>query len=689
MQFGHLNGSIPDMFDKLPAIYNIQLNNNFFTGTVPESILDRFQASNKSSPPPNSFVDVSFNYLGGTISEKWCTIADTVDTFRVASINLGPPQKNQFISGFIPDCLQNATNHSWFPKDDKRTFLQGFQLLPGPPNWARDFGANSGYPIQVRRDMYIKSSDYANKWKYSSSGGLIVDRTGAKPAVLRLNVSYLPPILDHETKKSPWRIGLCTESSGCTAPDDRGHRIALNADKNLTETNWMLIPPDALLCDYSTGENCFDKEEERGEVDVYLPSAIEWSAPALPDFLGPSDVTVLYYGDNFQPPAPVPACKATTLFSNMDSPGHDLQQFSNVSVMQCGESCCNTTSCVAFVYVAGGVAFGSCSEGTPCCLHKTSEGVLMTAKGHLYGDVTRTTPPSAPYAFGVTGYTSQAVIYYEPKPKMLNATPTQVRKWGCVTITMHGDDFVDTGSDFFKCEFRRVNGTSEVLQGRPEYVSKEQVTCHFPDFHDDAREVGAEYTVHFTPNNGSDWTQNPSSLQIYDLCNVSIAIPQLPGGQECDDGCDGGQHYCPCGSAGECLENQTTKQLYCECNEGFNGSNCEICVDHYYGITCEACPFCEPHGVCDDGKLGSGKCQCDQWYMGSTCDFHYFWIVISGIIVGSLLMIVVPLVCFRKKIADRWNTEGWRCFLCRCCRSKSGGPTERQRLVRGGVQDGR
>eukprot|EP01062_Namystynia_karyoxenos_P058519 TRINITY_DN50046_c0_g1_i1.p1 TRINITY_DN50046_c0_g1~~TRINITY_DN50046_c0_g1_i1.p1 ORF type:complete len:1651 (+),score=409.40 TRINITY_DN50046_c0_g1_i1:85-5037(+) len=583
IQFNRLNGTIPDLFDKTPHLANFQANNNMFTGTIPGTMFDFLKKA-----PDGAFFDISYNYLGGTLSEKWCQVSNVTSLFRVASPDQRQEAKNQFLTGYIPDCFEGAATNPdwrhWLPVDgaDYQNFFRGFQLLPMPPPWARKrLGATNGNPLQITNIIAIKSKDYDGS-AWTTSGDLIVDRTGGIPAKLRINMSYIVDITDHATGKSPWKIAMCVHADGCPSLGIRGDRVGMNGT-NVTDGGWMLIDVGSLDCDQATGQDCVVKRLANHMLEVYLPSAINFDLPAVPELLGYRTFTVVYYGDNYQPLPP------------------------NSSF-----------------------------------------------------------PDKPPYVFGVTQGNGPRVNFYEPHPGIGKTDVTQVRKWGCEDITITGLNFVNTGPDMLQCKFTEWNATGapDEFIAKATYINETAVVCHFPDLHENvsvAKRPGAWYDTHVTPNGGTTWgvllnASAPIRFEIYDLCPVSPAIPQLPGGQHCDTG---GCNLCPCTSAGDCVPHVNETGLFCDCHEGFNGTNCEVCVPRYWGITCQECPFCEPHGKCNDGKEGDGKCVCDLWYMGSTCDFYYRNIVIAGIVVFVVAAITIPLYIKRAQVRDWWDRRRW------------------------------
>ncbi|TYZ68033.1 hypothetical protein PybrP1_011776 [[Pythium] brassicae (nom. inval.)] len=53
----------------------------------------------------------------------------------------------------------------------------------------------------------------------------------------------------------------------------------------------------------------------------------------------------------------------------------------------------------------------------------------------------------------------------------------------------------------------------------------------------------------------------------------------------------------------------------CVCPEGFDpATNCQQCMPGFYGKTCTQCRSCNSHGRCNDTAAGDGACICDEGY---------------------------------------------------------------------------
>nr|XP_014344303.1 PREDICTED: stabilin-1 [Latimeria chalumnae] len=81
--------------------------------------------------------------------------------------------------------------------------------------------------------------------------------------------------------------------------------------------------------------------------------------------------------------------------------------------------------------------------------------------------------------------------------------------------------------------------------------------------------------------------------------------------------CPGGLEA-PCSNHGTCNDGKAGTGK-CNCMMGFNGTACELCVPGRYGPDCKACN-CTEHGQCDDGVEGEGACFCDEGWTGESCE---------------------------------------------------------------------
>lgn len=69
------------------------------------------------------------------------------------------------------------------------------------------------------------------------------------------------------------------------------------------------------------------------------------------------------------------------------------------------------------------------------------------------------------------------------------------------------------------------------------------------------------------------------------------------------------------------LINTTNGVNGCRCHTGFDYNyNCHHCLPNYFGCDCRPCPNCSNNGICDSGRLGSGRCICNEGYSGKLCE---------------------------------------------------------------------
>ena len=132
---------------------------------------------------------------------------------------------------------------------------------------------------------------------------------------------------------------------------------------------------------------------------------------------------------------------------------------------------------------------------------------------------------------------------------------------------------------------------------------------------------------------------------------------------------------CPgaCSRAGECheffekdhtLNNTLVPVYYCECFEGFRGTNCNECATHRFGKSCQKCPIVGDrvcgHGLCDEGKTGTGECLCEEGYTKeSICteksNFMEYWPKVAsavGLLLGASVLVIL---CVYGLIKFPWH----------------------------------
>ena len=99
-------------------------------------------------------------------------------------------------------------------------------------------------------------------------------------------------------------------------------------------------------------------------------------------------------------------------------------------------------------------------------------------------------------------------------------------------------------------------------------------------------------------------------------------------GDACDRRCPFGANGTgPCSGHGVC--DPPTEGCICIAAPGAgfwaDASNCTECLPGYYGNDCDsqcpggACDVCSGHGVCDEGRTGTGECACDPHWTGPAC----------------------------------------------------------------------
>nr|XP_015202668.1 PREDICTED: stabilin-1 [Lepisosteus oculatus] len=87
-------------------------------------------------------------------------------------------------------------------------------------------------------------------------------------------------------------------------------------------------------------------------------------------------------------------------------------------------------------------------------------------------------------------------------------------------------------------------------------------------------------------------------------------------GRDCQV-CPGGLES-PCSNHGVCTDGKYGTG-YCTCEAGFTGTACELCAPKRYGPNCTECT-CAENGKCDEGLEGDGSCFCQEGWNGDRCE---------------------------------------------------------------------
>uniref|UniRef100_A0A8C3Q0S8 Stabilin 1 n=1 Tax=Chrysolophus pictus TaxID=9089 RepID=A0A8C3Q0S8_CHRPC len=87
-------------------------------------------------------------------------------------------------------------------------------------------------------------------------------------------------------------------------------------------------------------------------------------------------------------------------------------------------------------------------------------------------------------------------------------------------------------------------------------------------------------------------------------------------GRDCQ-ACPGGLEA-PCGNRGTC-DDKISGSGRCNCSQAFIGTSCELCAPGRYGPECQECN-CTEHGVCNGGLHGDGFCFCVEGWTGERCE---------------------------------------------------------------------
>uniref|UniRef100_A0A8B9GLU5 Stabilin 1 n=1 Tax=Amazona collaria TaxID=241587 RepID=A0A8B9GLU5_9PSIT len=89
-------------------------------------------------------------------------------------------------------------------------------------------------------------------------------------------------------------------------------------------------------------------------------------------------------------------------------------------------------------------------------------------------------------------------------------------------------------------------------------------------------------------------------------------------GRECR-ACPGGLEA-PCGNRGTCHD-KIGGSGRCNCSQAFIGTSCELCAPGRYGPDCRECN-CTENGVCNGGLHGDGFCFCAEGWTGDRCEIR-------------------------------------------------------------------
>eukprot|EP00660_Eupelagonema_oceanica_P011538 gene11538-22297_t len=254
--------------------------------------------------------------------------------------------------------------------------------------------------MQIAGGDYVNATSGLPQVSDFGSTGAIIDRTGAflsgaPPTKLLMNMSYMLDLADPTTKRQPFQLAVCKRST-CAAVPQRGERIPLVPEHSLTKGSLRETTTGWVLLG-TAGLVC-DKETGRDCLPpLNKPVNTEWVVNHVrSNPLLPSALTV------------------TIPLNNPSVAGllgpHDwnvLYVGDNRQAQPAGEACTVAEPCV----------------------------------------------------FGMSTGSGPQTMFYEPHPLLLSSEPPVVRKWGCIDITIKGRNFANTGSQWLKCQFDKINST--------------------------------------------------------------------------------------------------------------------------------------------------------------------------------------------------------------------------------------
>ncbi|XP_069486024.1 stabilin-2 [Ambystoma mexicanum] len=152
-------------------------------------------------------------------------------------------------------------------------------------------------------------------------------------------------------------------------------------------------------------------------------------------------------------------------------------------------------------------------------------------------------------------------------------------------------------------------------------------------------------------------------------CAIVMWLPKCCRGyfgKDCQ-ACPGGSES-PCNNHGIC-DDGLAGNGECQCQAGFNGTACELCLPGKYGPDCQTCD-CSGHGQCEEGATGTGECTCDYGWSGPRCQYKI-----------DLPPVCSP-TCSKDAICKENNTclcrpfyegDGITCTVVNRCKENNGG----------------
>uniref|UniRef100_A0A8C0ATL5 Stabilin 1 n=1 Tax=Buteo japonicus TaxID=224669 RepID=A0A8C0ATL5_9AVES len=124
---------------------------------------------------------------------------------------------------------------------------------------------------------------------------------------------------------------------------------------------------------------------------------------------------------------------------------------------------------------------------------------------------------------------------------------------------------------------------------------------------------------------GGQWLHFSSRGPLKRGCKRSCVstqwVPQCCAnhyGRDCQ-ACPGGLEA-PCGNRGTC-DDKISGSGRCNCSQAYIGTSCELCAPGRYGPDCRECN-CTENGVCNGGLHGDGFCFCAEGWAGDRCEIR-------------------------------------------------------------------
>lgn len=412
-----------------------------------------------------------------------------------------------------------------------------------------------------------------------------------------------------------------------------------------------------------------------------LSGCTQLLAPVAPWMLS---LTSGFTGMQFQISSAQPSVFSMDGGATLTLTGSNLYAFPGTDYIQCGfctaedYSLCTSNQST---FVAFSVArFNSTTKLMTCVVPAVSVNypimVDLFYVGPAYSTATEFIKVSAAPA---------GISYYNPRPKTYDITPLTGRREGCTAITIRGEGFLNAPAPAVTFSTSLATSSDAALLGRPisavgrgsfaasgsQDAMMPVLKALYPDIvatsvvvindtfatavlpFADAADFTAHYNqsygqlmrVHFFPNGVDSGTGvSNTTYQFAQTCTTPLVKCQF--GYKDPEGCPT-QSMCRCHSTGQCDFTASTSSYTCSCGEGFTGHACDQCTENHYGPNCRPCPCVAGHGSCNWGITADGSCNCNKWYIGSTCSVSKLGV---GIGIPSAVIVAAGIALYFRRM---------------------------------------